>query len=782
MSKKKSLSQSSEKTTQPSHRTPAHKGPSSSSKQRRPNVRAVRAKSHAAAVPNQELSPRHQHLFDNLLKTTNEFVKGRQYAPHTKGALIERLNVHPDNWAIFEKVLETLKIAGTLSLIGEQYHRTLATESPRLAQDETIVRGTISTHPRGFGFVNQPSPKEDIFIPKAAMNGAIDGDVVDIVTNLVSCSPKGPEGRVLNVVERKRSTLVGTVTESQGKQAIIYSSLLGELHPIVCQLKPSEKVKKGDRVVLKVLSWGQKKEPTECLLDRVLGNVADPRIDIPFVVEESGIRHEFSKATIEEAQQFGTRVKPSELKNRTDVRDLECITIDPDTAKDFDDAISIEMIGSTYRVGVHIADVSHYVRPNSALDIEARQRCNSTYFPNTCNPMLPRELSENLCSLKPKVARLTVSVFFDVTESGDISEWEIVRSVIKSQQRLTYSDAKRILDGTMKSAHAPLLHRMAHVCELLKNRRRERGSVQLYVPELIVKIDDMGCPTGMERVEYDITHQMVEELMLKANEIVAIQLGRNGKEVSYRVHEEPAEEALRDFSSLVASFGFHLPEVPTPQDMQQFFLEAEGSPHASYLAVCYIKSMRQACYSPDNIGHYGLSLEHYCHFTSPIRRYIDIIIHRLLLEEGPDRDALATICQAASEQERISARAEGSVCLIKKLRYLSQEQKRSPKKLYDAIITRVKPFGIFFDVVDIMLEGFLHVSELEDDYFLFNDDTSQLEGRNFGICYRSGEHLSVLCDRVDIVMQEASWHMVTEDTQPKRRMSRHHRQENHELS
>lgn len=719
-------------------------------------------------------SPREQRLFDNLLKTTYEFIKGRHYAPQTKCSLIERLNIHPTHLDIFEGVLHSLKTEGKIDLVGEKYHHALQQREIPLANGEVIVRGTIAVHPRGFGFVDQPSPQQDIFIPKTLMNGAVDGDTVDVVANLTTFSEKGPEGKVVAIVERKRKQIVGTVVECTRHSAAVYSPLLGEMHPVSCPLLPSDHVKQGDRVVLDVETWGQKKEPAACSLAQVIGNVADPKADIPYIILENGLRHEFPPAAIEEAKACGTRVRPTDLVGRVDLRDLECVTIDPETAKDFDDAISLEKIGEEYRVGVHIADVSFYVRENSALDIEASLRCNSTYFPNTCIPMLPRELSENLCSLKPNVSRLTVSVFFNINAHGETTHWEVVRSVIKSKKRFTYSQAKEVLDGKAQSRHDCLLRNMVHVCELLKARRSERGSVQLYIPELVVKVDEHGNPTGMKVVEYDITHQMVEEFMLKANEIVALHLAQRGKEVSYRVHEEPAEESLRDFSTLVTAFGFELPPLPSPHDIQRLFVEIEHSPHAGYLATCYIKSMRLACYSPDNIGHYGLGLEHYCHFTSPIRRYIDVIIHRLLLEQGPDKETLTKICQDASERERASARAEGSLITIKKLRFLQQECQRSPNKEFRAIITRVKPFGIFFDVIDVMVEGFLHVSELENDYFLFDDEQSELRGSNSGIAYRSGEHIIVTCSSIDIIMQEASWQMVGGELPARKKRRRTH--------
>lgn len=702
-------------------------------------------------------STKEERLFNNLSKITTEFICGSHFTPLTTQALIERLHIHPDNLAVFKKVILSLKKEGKLTLVGKYYHRT---KDEKEKKKENVIRGAISVHPRGFGFVNRPDPDKDIFIPKPLMNGAIDGDIVEVLVSPEQPFGKGPEGKVTAVVERKRKQLVGTVVFASAKKAEVFSTLLGELHPAECSLRKGETLKNGDRVILDVLSWGQKKEPTKCKLARILGSVQDAASDIPFAIAENDIKEAFPQACLLEAQQFGQRVKTSDLAERTDLRHLECFTIDPDTAKDFDDAISVECIGSSYRLGVHIADVSHYVRAGGALDEEARLRCNSTYFPNTCIPMLPRELSEHLCSLRPNVNRLTVSVFITIDENGETKDWEIVRSVIKSRKRFTYKEVKAVLDGTAKSPYTPSLLRMVALCQLLKRQRSERGSVQLYVPEAVVKVNETGEPTGMEIVEYDITHQMVEEFMLKANEVVAIQIGKMGRDVSYRVHEEPADESLQEFATLVSAFGFSLPRLPKPRDIQQLFLEAQNSPHATYLATCYIKSMRLACYSPDNIGHYGLSLQHYCHFTSPIRRYIDVIIHRLLLEKGLDKEILSDLCLSASDKERVSARAEGSVRTLKKLRLLSKTKAQAPKKEYEAIITRVKPFGIYFDIVDLMLEGFLHVSELEDDYFHFNETNSSLVGEYEGSTYRSGHRIKVSCISVDLIAQEAKWRLL----------------------
>lgn len=312
----------------------------------------------------------------------------------------------------------------------------------------------------------------------------------------------------------------------------------------------------------------------------------------------------------------------------------------------------------------------------------------------------------------------------------------------------------------MQSKHKAALLKMLKLCNLMMKKRSERGSVQLSMPEFVVKVDETGTPVGTEIIEYDITHQLVEEFMLKANEIVAYHLTKEGKNVTFRVHEEPAKESLQEFSALAAAFGFELSHDPTPHEIQNFFATCETSKASEYLATCYIRSMRLACYSPDNIGHYGLSLEHYCHFTSPIRRYVDTVVHRLLFEDNVDRDVLVSVCNKASEKERISAKAEGSVILMKKLRLLQMTAAKDQYRQFDAVVTRIKPFGIYFDVLEFMLEGFLHVSDLDDDYFEYNAEEMQLIGRHHGLGYKAGDRLQVIMRSVDLIQQECSWHLV----------------------
>ncbi len=707
-------------------------------------------------------SAKETKLFDNLLKVTYEYIKGRRYNPQSKESLIERLNIHNDHLAIFESVLRDLKEKGQIDITADKFLPKTEKSGPK------IVVGSIKVHPRGFGFVEPEDPNEpDIFIPKPYMQNAIDSDIVEVLVNPESSSEKGPDGRVLKILTRKRKQLVGTIYSIRQGQMLAHCMLLGEAHHVVVKTADATVLEMGDRVLLDVDEWGSKNENTYATLAKRIGNITDPATDIPAAILEHGIRTTFPKDAVTEALSFGTRVRKSDLEDRLDLTELECFTIDPDTAKDYDDALSISYQDGHYTLGIHIADVSHYVKHGSSLDLEASRRSNSTYFPGKCIPMLPSELSDNLCSLREGVLRLTVSVFVTIDQQGQTKSYDIKRSYIKSRKRLTYKQAKKILDLQMKSPLLASLQRLVEVCDLFKQERAKRGSVQLYLPELVIKVDDTGAPTDTEIVEYDVTHQLVEECMLKANEIVAWHLTKEGKNVTFRVHEEPAKESLQEFAALASAFGYHLSSDPTPQEIQAFFANLDESRTAQYLATCYIKSMRLACYSPDNIGHYGLSLEHYCHFTSPIRRYVDTIVHRLLFEKNVERDVLVKICNTASECERLSAKAEGGVLCMKKLRLVQKIWQKAPFGQFEAVITRIKPFGIYFDVLECMLEGFLHISELEDDYFDFDEKQMMLVGRHAGFGYKAGDRLHVLVREVDLIKQECSWHLADhESTKP----------------
>lgn len=692
-------------------------------------------------------------LFTNLQKTVTQYIQGRNYTPFTLLELMQKLALPDQHQPVIKEILKSLTKDGMIKLKKGRYSY--------LDQNELVVTGVISMHPRGFGFVKQdgPSDEGDVFIPKHLTMNAVDGDHVEIVINTDSTSDKGPEGKIVTILSRSRTHMAGIITQtSEYGEILAYVPLLGTSQRIV--VKPSEEfnLEEGDRVVMKVLDWGSKDEDTECTVSRHLGHIDDPSCDITAAIEEYELCNEFSAKALKEANGFGKKVTLADMKEREDLRHLECFTIDPTTAKDFDDALSLSKDQKGhYQLTVHIADVSHYVKEGSAIDLEAAKRCNSTYFPGRCLPMLPQALSENLCSLKANVNRLALSVDMLFNEEGNLLSARIFRSVIKSSKRFTYTEAKLVLDGKKRSKHAPTLHLMVELCKKLKAKRHERGSLEFALPDLVIKVDAHGVPFDTEYVHYDITHQMVEEFMLKANETVAEHLTKQGKFLAYRIHEEPSEENLKDFSLLANAFGFKLPELPKPQDLQKLFDEALDTAYGQFLAVSYIRRMRQALYSSENLGHYGLGLTYYCHFTSPIRRYVDLVIHRTLFEECPDLKKLNQIAKQSSEQERISAKAENSVTLLKKLRLLQKIHAEDPSKDYEAVVTRVKHFGFSFEILDFLLEGFLHVSELDQDYFMFDDSRKRLVGRHSQKVYASGDRIRVSLKDVNFIYLESKW-------------------------
>lgn len=697
-----------------------------------------------------------EKLYLNLLRNARQYFLGKNFVPSTEAELINKLKIESLHIDIFKKILKELISEKVIAFSNGRYVNN--------SKQEDVVKGVISMHPKGFGFV-QPSDnnifKEDIFIPKHLTQNAVDGDTVEVVVNEV-ISEKGPEGKVISILDRGRTHIAGIVSELSDGKVFAHAPLLGQTQKVLILTgkdKDNEfKLKIGDRLVMEVQDWGSKETHTTCKVSHKIGHISDPSSDIAAAIEEFELRSDFPTGAINEAKAFGQQVSLKEIKNREDLRSIETFTIDPDTAKDYDDALSLRKDErGHYHLIVSIADVSYYVHPGSELDKEAYVRCNSTYLPGFVLPMLPHELSSNLCSLKENVNRLTVSVHMEFNPAGDLVNYRHGRSVIRSAKRMTYKEAKLILDGKKKSKHEPTLRLMVELCNLLKKKRYERGSIEFSLPELVVKVDEKGEAIGTEIIEYDITHQLVEEFMLKANEVVATHISSQGKHLSYRIHDVPAPENMKEFAFMARAFGFELPENPSPADLQKLFDKAVNTPYGQYLASSYIRRMRLAIYSPDNIGHYGLSLSHYCHFTSPIRRYVDLVVHRILLGEQKELEALEEISEHCSEQERISAKAENNVVLLKKLRLLEKIHASEPEKNYQAVITRVKPFGIYFEVLELMLEGFAHISELGDDYFVYDEANMRMKGTYTSAVFKTADKAFVKLESVDLILLESKW-------------------------
>lgn len=698
-----------------------------------------------------ETHPQYQTFRQVIL----EYLRGKKYEPSGEKTLFSKLKIPPKFHEVCSQVLKDLVQEGILVTKRKQYHLNKPTQE--------LASGVIRVHPKGFGFVELDAPApypQDIFIPKHLTESAVDGDRVEVEIDPNSNWSKGPEGKIVGILERGRTHVGATLHHFETPERIYaYSPLLGVSKMIA--VIPRKQSKVGDRVILKMKDWGDETVPPHGEIAHYLGSIDDPSIDITAAIEEFDLHKIFSPQAMQQALDWGTEVTKKDLKNRTDLTHLTCVTIDPETAKDFDDALSLTVDAKgIYHLGVHIADVAHYVPEGSPLDIEAKERGNSTYFPGFCLPMLPHDLSDHLCSLNPNVPRLTVSVMMDFDKTGALINTEIVRSFIVSQYRFSYEEAKEVLDGVKENPHKLLLERMVKLCLLLKEKRYERGSIDFSLPDLQIIVDEKGHPHQMRRVEYDITHQLVEEFMLKANEMVARHLAAKGKQAVFRIHEQPSPNDQNEFYGMARAMGFSLPKEPTRQEVQELFEKARNTPYAHQLSVGFIRSMKLAYYSSENVGHYGLSLDYYCHFTSPIRRYTDLVIQRLLFDEEGEKLDIVEVAKHCSEKERISFRAESSVKLLKKFRLLHRWIQEDGHAIYEAVVTRVKPFGLYFDLSDLMLEGFLHISDLENDYFVFNPNQDLLFGRATGHVHRVGEALKVRPISLDLVLLEAKWELV----------------------
>jgi ribonuclease R len=629
------------------------------------------------------------------------------------------------------------------------------------------IIGILRTNPRGFGFVETEDKNlTDIFISKSDINRAIDQDIVEV---LIKDNPiKGIEGIVVKIIKREKKTFVGVIKDIHKDYYLSYIPVFGIKSKV--HVYSTEKLIIGDRIEISITKWAKDEdEIIEGKLNRYLANISDASQDTKIAIIEYNILEEFDEKVKNEAKNL--KITSEDLKKRVDLTNLNAITIDPKTARDYDDAISIEKNNNnTFSLGVHITDVAFFVKQNSYLDIEATKRANSVYFPSKCIPMLPTELSNNLCSLKENEIRLTVSVLMDFDENGEIIKYDIVKSYIKSRKRFSYEQAFEILKSNEKNEYKKDLENLKMLALLLKKKRFDRGSIDFALNDSVIVLDKNENPIKVEIVEYDITHQMIEEFMLKANEVVATHIDKKKKNLIFRIHEEPSIENLEEFFNFARSLGFYLPKKPTTEDIQKLFIEAKKTKLLKLLSINFIKSMRLAIYSKENIGHFGLALTHYTHFTSPIRRYSDLVIQRILFDEESEDINLTKISKLTSDKERNAAKAENSVIFLKKLRLLKQFYKNDPNKNYSATITKIKSFGIIFEIEELLLDGFINLADIEYDYFIY--EITYLKGRRTKQILKLGDKINLKIKSIDLIMLDVRYFISKNEKTKKRFLSK----------
>ena len=642
-----------------------------------------------------------------------------------------------------------------------------------LPADEDLIAGRILMNRRGGGRVvttDASQPAIDIS-PNAAGTAMHNDRVLVLVDSTVSPArrrgqrqPAGSGGKVVEVLERARTQVVGTLEKSRELWYVVPSDprITHDIYLPKLGQAAKPKARRGDRVVVEITEWPSRHNAPEGKLVEVIGNPGAPGVDVESVIRQYELPTRFPGTVKAEARRLGTKVTEADRRGRRDCRRHLVVTIDPVDARDFDDAISLERIeGRRWRLWVHIADVSHYVRPGSALDKESRRRGNSTYLVDRVIPMLPEELSNELCSLKPGVDRLARSVEFVLTNSGRIEQAKFHSTVICSKQRFSYEEAMAVLEREPTGGIERMLHDAHRLAQQLRQARFRAGALDLDVPERKVLLDAKGRVSEVRRVENDVSHQLIEEFMLLANEAVAREIKRRRAGAIHRVHDVPDTEKLDNLRAQAALMGLRAGNLADQKQAGKFLASLKDHPLGDVFRIGYLRCMKRACYSTEPIGHYGLAKEDYVHFTSPIRRYADLIVHRVVYQRARlDAEALATAADHISLTERNSADAELDSKLIKLLSHLQRQLDRRKPETYTATVTEVRNIGAMVDITELGLKGLVKRLSLSDDRYRFVPERGRLVGRLRGNEIAPGDQLRVQVESIDLQKKQADFRVL----------------------
>jgi ribonuclease R len=719
---------------------------------------------------------------DDVEERALHYLSSHPHESYSARELAKKLKVKKAHFKKFRRLLRYLSHQKRILQLEEgifQWPGTKASREkrnkhePKTRGAKLIVEGTVQQYRGGFAFVaRKDKAGEDIFVPPGAIGGALHGDrvLVEIV------KPEGQrkaEGRIVEILERKTRNIVGTLEVGRSNGRIIPWDKKFPIQPQV-SMKNLHGATDGMMVEAELISDS---DPPEARIVSLLGFQGEPDLDAKIIISKYGLPREFSSEVVREADAVAV-IKKQDLEERKDFRDWNTVTIDGEKARDFDDAISITAFkNGNFLLGVHIADVAHYVTPKSVLDAEAAERGNSIYFPDLVIPMLPEKLSNEICSLNPQADRLTMSAVIRIDRDGNVLDYHIYPSVIHSNERMTYSAVKGILedrDPELLRRYEPqvdMFFTMKKLALLLMEHRRKRGSIDFDLPEPEVILDlTTGRMTGVIRSERNIAHRIIEEFMLLANEVVATHIYKSGLPGIYRVHESPVPEKIQDFAAIAATLGYRLPSDPKkiePKDLQKLLSKLEGKPEERFLNVLLLRSMARARYSLDNLGHFGLALKNYTHFTSPIRRYPDLIVHRILkamiLAKPSElknvqrmQHTIPEIAEHCSITERKADDAEREFIQLKKVEFMKDKL----GEVYDGHVTGVASFGLFVELKEYFVEGLVPTKYMDDDHYTFHEKRHFFKGRRTGKVYRLGDPVQIQVVRVDRDRREIDFVLV----------------------
>ena len=695
-------------------------------------------------------------LSEKRKKTILELVDSEFYVPMKEKELAIFLQAAPQERADLKRVLQELLEEGGLQITKRG--RYLKGEGKK-AQ----LVGTFIGNARGFGFVEIAQRAQDLFIPQDCTAGAFHMDKVEVEL-LKEQQGKRQEARVVKILEHGITRIVGVFEKSRTFGFVIPDNdKLGA--DIFVPLERSKGAVDGHKVVVELTDYGDGRHKPEGKVVEILGHVNDPGVDILSVVRSYDLPMEFPEKVLGQAQRLNRDVSQADMEGRRDLRGIRMVTIDGEDAKDLDDAVHVTKEGENYHLGVHIADVTNYVQGNSALDREALKRGTSVYLVDRVIPMLPHALSNGICSLNQGADRLALSCLMTISPEGKVINYEIVESVIHVDRRMTYTAVKKILEDEDEETIreygelVPMFRLMRELSHILRQRRKKRGSIDFDFPESKILLDERGVPVAIKPYERNTATRIIEDFMLLANETVAQHFYWLDLPFVYRTHESPDPEKILKLGTFINNFGYHIKRKTGdseihPKEIQKLLGRIEGTDEEALIARLTLRSMKQAKYTVNCTGHFGLACDYYCHFTSPIRRYPDLQIHRIIKDQlrgrmseekaARYREILPEVAKHSSEMERRADEAERETEKQKKVQYMEERI----GNIYEGVISGITAWGIYVELPNTV-EGMIHVSKLEGDYFYYREETYEMTGRDTGRTFKLGEKVRSAVNGVD---------------------------------
>jgi ribonuclease R len=694
-------------------------------------------------------------MSDKRKKVILDLMEADFYVPMKEKELAVMLQVTKEDRPELNRILNELLAEGKLSI-------TKKGKFVKAKNADKELVGTFISHPKGFGFVEIDGREEDLYIPENYVNGAFHKDTVRVAL-LSGHSGKRQEAQVIEVVARGMKRIVGMYEKSNKNYGFVVpdnTKITGDI------FVPAERAKgavSGHKVVCEITDYGKNNRKPEGKIVEIIGHANDPGVDIMSIVKGYELPVEFSEKIMRQVERVSDEVSEADMSGRRDLRDVQMVTIDGEDAKDLDDAVSLTVEDGLYQLGVHIADVTNYVQENSALDWEAKERGTSVYLVDRVIPMLPHKLSNGICSLNAGENRLALSCLMTIDQKGEVINHELVESVIKVDRRMSYTSVKKILEGNDEAerkeyeALVPMFERMRELADILRKRRKKRGSIDFDFPETKIILDSEGHPVDIKPYDRNVATKIIEDFMLIANETVAQHFYWLELPFVYRTHDTPDPEKIAKLGTFIRNFGYSLKsqqEEVHPKELQKLLANAEDTPEEALICRLTLRSMKQAKYTIDCTGHFGLACQYYCHFTSPIRRYPDLQIHRIIKEQLRGKldekrithynEILPQVTKHSSEMERRADEAERETDKLKKAEYMEERI----GSIYEGVISSITVWGIYVELPNT-IEGMIHVSMLSGDYFYYDEASYEMVGQATDIRYKLGQKLTVKVNAVD---------------------------------